>query len=181
MFVEYLDRLPLCGKRKRRPKTMDETTLKLFIGLLSSLILILVTALKMSHDRYREIKLKLSDKKYETYSEIIATLFDMVNRQKGLNKVTDDEILQRLMIVKRDLLLYGNDKIIRKFFEWEINQLTGKRLWNWAELAALVRKDMGNRWTTITADDILKSLLSSTDNYEDFKRELLNQKTSYGK
>jgi len=77
--------------------------------------------------------------------------------------------------------LYGNDKIIRKFFEWEVNQLTGKRLWNWAELAALVRKDMGNRWTTITADDILKSLLSSTDNYEDFKRELLNQKTSYGK
>ncbi len=160
---------------------MDELTLKLIIGLLSGLILFLVTVLKMFHDRYREIKLKLSDKKYETYSEIIATLFDMVNRQKGLNKVTDDEILQRLMNVKRDLLLYGNDKIVRKFFEWEINQLTGKRLWNWAELAALVRRDMGNRWTNITADDILKSLLSATDNYEDFKRELLNQKTSYEK
>lgn len=160
---------------------MDELTLKLIIGLLSGLILFLVTVLKMFHDRYREIKLKLSDKKYETYSEIIATLFDMVNRQKGLNTITDDEILQRLMNVKRDLLLYGNDKIIRKFFEWEINQLTGKRLWNWAELAALVRKDMGNRWTNITADDILKSLLSATDNYQDFKKELLNQKTSYGK
>ena len=158
---------------------MDELTLKLVIGLLSGLILILVTVLKMFHDRYREIKLKLSDKKYETYSEIIATLFEMVNRQKGLNKATDDEILQRLMNVKRDLLLYGNDKIVRKFFEWEINQLTGKRLWNWAELAALVRTDMGNRWTNITADDILKSLLSATDNYEDFKRELLNQKTFY--
>ena len=160
---------------------MDEMTLKLIIGLLSGLILFLATIIKMYHDRYREIKLKLSDKKYETYSEIIATLFDMVNRQKGLNKVTDDEILQRLMNVKRDLLLYGNDKIIRKFFEWEVNQLTGKRLWNWAELAALVRKDMGNRWTSITADDILKSLLSATDNYGEFKRELLNQKTFYGK
>ena len=50
---------------------MDEQTLKLIIGLLSGLILILVTVIKMSHDRYREIKLKLSDKKYETYSEII--------------------------------------------------------------------------------------------------------------
>lgn len=85
------------------------------------------------------------------------------------------------MNVKRDLLLYGNDKIVHKFFEWEINQLTGKRLWNWAQLAALVRRDMGNRWTNITADDILKSLLSETDNYEDFKRELLNQKTSFEK
>jgi len=157
---------------------MDDTTLKLIIGVLTGVIILLGTILKMYHDRYREVQLKLSDKKYETYSEIIATLFDMVNRQKGLNKITDDEILLRLMNVKRDLLLYGNDKIIRKFFEWEVNQLTGKRLWNWAELAALVRKDMGNRWTNITADDILKSLLSVTDNYLEFKRGLLNQITS---
>lgn len=156
---------------------MDELTLKLTIGLLSGLILILITVLKMYHDRYREIKLKLSDKKYDTYSEIITTLFDMVNRQKGLNKITDVEILQRLMNVKRDLLLYGNDRTIRKFFEWEENQLTGKRLWNWAQLAALVRRDMGNRWTTINADDILKSLLSPNDNYKEFKNKLLNQTT----
>lgn len=154
---------------------MDDTTFKLIIGLLSGVIIFLGTILKMYHDRYREIKLKLSDKKYETYSEIIATLFDLVNRQKGLKEFTDDELLLRMMVVKRDLLLYGNDRIIRKFFEWEINQLTGKRLWNWAELAALVRQDMGNKWTNITADDILKSLLSSKDNYQDFKRQLLNQ------
>jgi hypothetical protein len=147
----------------------------MIIGLLSGLILILVTVLKMSHDRYREIKLKLSDKKYETYSEIITILFDMVNRQKKLIQITDDAILLRMLNVKRNLILYGNDKIIRKFFEWEENQLTGKRLWNWAELVALVRKDMGNRWTKITADDILKSLLASNENYEDFKRQLLSQ------
>lgn len=155
---------------------MGETSLKILVGLLSGLTALLIAIIKMYHDRYREIKIKLSDKKYNTYSEIIATLFDMVNRQKGLNKITDDEILLRLLNVKRDLLLYGNDKIIRKFFEWEINQLTGKRLWNWVELAALVRKDMGNRWTTITPDDILKSLLNDSDNYEDFKKELLSQR-----
>lgn len=99
---------------------MDELTLKLIIGLLSGLILFLVTVLKMIHDRYREIKLKLSDKKYETYSEIIATLFDLVNKQKGLNNVTDDEILQRFLNVKRDLLLYGSDKIIRKFLNGKL-------------------------------------------------------------
>jgi hypothetical protein len=156
---------------------MDELVLKLIIGLLSGCILLLVTGLKMFHDRYREIKLKLSDKKYETYSEINSPLFDMVNRQKGLSNVTDNEILKRLMNVKRDLLLYGIDKIVCKFFELETNQLTDKRLWDWAELAVLVRKDIGNRWTSITADDILKSLLSATENYEDFNRELLNQRT----
>jgi hypothetical protein len=152
---------------------MDEVTFKLIIGLLSGIIIFLGTILKMYHDQYREIKLKLSDKKYETYSEIIATLFDLVNRQKGLKQFKDEELLLRMMTVKRDLLLYGNDRIIRKFFDWELNQLSGKRLWNWAELAALVRKDMGNARTKITADDILKSLLSPTDDYKVFKNQLL--------
>jgi len=153
---------------------MDDTALKLIIGLLSAIIIFLGTISKMYHDRYREIKLKLSDKKYETYSEIIATLFDLVNRQKKLKDFTDDELLLRMMIVKRDLVLYGNDKIIKKFFEWEINQLTNKRLWIWAELAALVRQDMGNRWTKITADDILKSLLDPSEDYQSLKRQLVD-------
>ena len=154
---------------------MDETVLKLLVAILSGVIILLGTVIKMYHDRYREIQMKLSDKKYETYSEITATLFDMVNRQKGLKDMSDDQLLLRIMNVKRDLFLYGNDKIMRKFFEWETNQLTGKRLWNWAELTALVRKDMGNRWTGITADDVLKSLLSPGEDYKALKKKLLGK------
>lgn len=156
---------------------MDEITAKILLGVLSTTVILLLGLLKMYHDRLREVKLKLSDKKYDTYFEIIATLFELINRQKGLSKITDDQLLKRMMDVKRNLLLYGNDKAIRKFFEWETNQLTGKRLWNWVELTAIARRDMGNRWTKITADDILKSLLSEQDEYEDFKKELLNQRT----
>ncbi|MGY3055432.1 hypothetical protein ACVWYG_003648 [Pedobacter sp. UYEF25] len=64
--------------------------------------------------------------------------------------------------------------IINKFFKWEKNRLSGKRLWNWAELAALVRKDLGNSFTKIKADDIFKSLLDPSENYVDFKREIFN-------
>ena len=95
-----------------------------------------------------------------------------------MSKISDDEILKRVMDIKRDLLLYGTDEIVCKFFEWEDNQLTGKRLWNWVELAYLVRKDMGNKRTKIKPDDILKSLLSEKDEYKDFKNNLLNQKYS---
>ena len=153
---------------------MDDITVKIIIAILSSSVALLLGIIKMYNDRLREIKLKLSDKKYHTYSEIVGTLFEMINRQKGLSKIKDEQILKKIMDVKRDLFLYGNDAIIKKFFEWEDNRLSGKRFWNWVELAVLVRKDMGNRWTRITADDILKSLLNENDDYDSFKNELLN-------
>ncbi len=81
------------------------------------------------------------------------------------------------MDVKRDLILYGNDKIIKKFFEWEDNQLKqGYRLLNWAELAAIARKDMGNRWTIVSADDILRSLFNDKNEYIEFKNEFILRK-----
>jgi hypothetical protein len=148
-----------------------ETTI--IFGILSCIIAFLTTIIIIKHAQYRKIVLKLSDKKYKIYSEIVTVLFDMINRQKKLSKFSDDELLKRIMNIKRDLLLYGTDKIIRKFFEWEDNQLTKKRLYNWVELAYLVRKDMGNKRTRIKPDDILESLLSEKDEFKDFKKSLL--------
>ena len=76
---------------------MDDITAKILLGVLSTTVLLLLGLLKMYHDRLREIKLKLSDKKYDTYFEIIATLFELINRQKGLSKITDDEIFKRMI------------------------------------------------------------------------------------
>lgn len=156
---------------------MDETELKIALAILSAFSLTLVTLIKIQSDKIRDIKAKLSDKKYSTYHEILTILFDLINQTKGLKTVSEDEVLKRVMDVKRDLILYGNDKIIQKFFEWEDNQLKqGYRLWNWAELAAIARKDMGNRWTSISADDILRSLFNDKTEYIEFKNEFILRK-----
>jgi len=156
---------------------MDETELKIALAILSAFSLTLVTLIKIQSDKIRDIKAKLSDKKYSTYHEILTILFDLINQTKGLKTVSEDEVLKRVMDVKRDLILYGNDKIIKKFFEWEDNQLKqGYRLWNWAELAAIARKDMGNRWTRISADDILRSLFNDKTEYIEFKNEFILRK-----
>jgi hypothetical protein len=66
--------------------------------------------------------------------------------------------------------------MIEKFFEWEDNQFKGAyRLWNWAELAAIARKDMGNRWSKINADQILRSLFANKKEYVEFKKEFILQ------
>jgi len=158
---------------------MNEQILKISIAFLSGGVVILGTWLKIYHDKLRDIKSKLSEKKYQTYNEILAILFDLINQTKNLVSVSEDEVLIRIMTVKRDLILYGNDKIIKKFFEWEENQLKdGYRLWNWAELAALARKDMGNKYTKINADNILRSLFNKQQDYLDFKMEYILKKSS---
>lgn len=153
---------------------MDEQTLKILLAIFSTSTLIFATWLKIQSDKIRDIKSKLSDKKYQTYHEILAILFDLINQTKNLKSVSEDEVLLRVMNVKRDLILYGNDKMVNKFFEWEDNQLKrAYRLWNWAELAAIARKDMGNRWTRVNADKILRSLFENKLEYEDFKKEFI--------
>lgn len=156
---------------------MNESELKIALAILSTISLILVTYIKIQSDKIRDIKAKLSDKKYSTYHEILTILFDLINQTKGLKTFSDDEVLNRIMDVKRDLILYGNDKIIKKFFELEDNQLKGGyRLWNWAELAAIARKDMGNRRTRISADEILRSLFTNKNEYAEFKNEFILRK-----
>lgn len=157
---------------------MSEVLFTSILGVLSSIIILLGVIVKMYHDRYREIKLKLSDKQYQAYSEIITVLFDMINRQKGLRHINDDDILKRIMDIKRDVLLYGSDKVIRKFFEWEENQLTNKRLLVWIELVVLVRKDMGNKWSRISTNDVFKSLLSPGEDWKSLKKEFKNKSTT---
>lgn len=153
---------------------MDEQTLKILLAIFSTSTLIFATWLKIQSDKIRDIKSKLSDKKYQTYHEILAILFDLINQTKDLKSISEDEVLLRIMSVKRDLILYGNDKIINKFFEWEDNQLKrAYRLWNWAELAAIARKDMGNRWTKVNADKILRSLFKDKQEYIEFKNEYI--------
>lgn len=157
---------------------LDDSLLKLYIGLLAALVALLGTLLTLSNGTKRDALNKVNDKKYKVYSEILDVLFDLIKKQKGLPTTSSNDMVQRFIDIKRDLLLYGNDRSVRKFFEWEMAQdKGGRRLWIMAELAALVRKDMGNRWTRITADDILKSLVSDSKNYEEFKRDLLKVTT----
>jgi hypothetical protein len=157
---------------------MNDIILKLSIGLLAALVALLGTMLTIANNTKREALSKLNEKKYKVYSEVVQVLFDLVKKQKGLKTTSGEDTTQRMIDIKQDLLLFGNDRTVRKLFEWE--EAIGKgglRLWIMAELAALVRKDMGNRHTGITADDILRSLLSDKADYRAFKKELLQVKT----
>ncbi|MFT5617083.1 MAG: hypothetical protein ACI85I_000299 [Arenicella sp.] len=97
---------------------ITETTLLTGVAaLLSTFTAIFGILLKIKNDNLKDMKAKLSEKKHLMYNEILSILFDLINGTKNLNTITEDDILLRFMNIKRDLILYGNDRIIRKFFE----------------------------------------------------------------
>jgi len=129
--------------------------------------------IKHYYDLYRDVQLKLSDKKYNCYAEIINILFDLLQENKELKKKTSDkELTKRVFSIKTNLFLYGSDGVIKKFDKWEKENSQKKQFKIWTELAILVRKDMGNKYSKIDSDFLLRSIFSNEEEYNKFKKSL---------
>ena len=116
-------------------------------------------------------KLPILSGKIKLSTDIATIYLDMINRKMGLVEFSDNELLKRIMDIKRDLLLFGSDDLIKKFNEWEENINTNKRLWNWIELMCLSRNEIWIKRTKLTPDDVLKSLLPPNEDYKSLKKE----------
>lgn len=122
------------------------------------------------------IKTQLSDKKYNSYHEIFAIVFDVIKSSKKLIDMDENRLVTRLMDVRKDLYIYAPDSIIKKFDEWQKFNSEGtggiKHIVLYMELLVLIRKDMGHHKTTITPKDILKSVMTNNEEFDKLMLEI---------
>jgi hypothetical protein len=144
----------------------------LILGTLSTF---LVWRVQHQKDKIKNVESQLSDKKYEMYSELIYILFDLTNGEKIGKKVSQRDLLKRILAIKRDMFIYAPDKIFRKFTKWtlEINKIDNSvsHFKTYFELMKLVRKDMGQKKTKLNIDDFMLFYMQSEEEYEKFKIE----------
>jgi hypothetical protein len=128
-------------------------------------------------EKIKTIQNQLSDKKYTVYHEIYAIFFDLFKEQKGLSKASNNnDVTIRLIDIKKDLFIYAPDNIVEKFLEWN-NMVTHeagnkKHFKVFLELFVLIRKDMGQKETKINSNDILRSITSTEDDYQQLLKTL---------
>lgn len=92
------------------------------VGCLAFISAFLGVIIKMQHDKILSIKNQISEKKYHVYNEVFSILFDIIRQDKGFSKVNDpNDLADRIIQIKKDLLIYGTDEIIKKFTEWNVN------------------------------------------------------------
>lgn len=146
---------------------------ELTVGIFALISAVLVCIIKIQHDKISSIKNQLSDKKYKVYNEIFSIFFDIVRAEKGYIP-QDGNLSDRMIQVKKDLLIYGTDEINKKFIQWNINCSIPNQIFNfrnYISLFLLIRKDMGYKKTKLTESDILDMLTGNkTDSQEVAKR-----------
>ena len=86
-------------------------------------VLILISSglgyiIKEQREKIKLIKSQLSEKKYNLYHEIYSIFFDIIKSEKGRKKSTVNSIGTRIIDIKKDLLIYAPDIIVKKFMEW---------------------------------------------------------------
>jgi CRISPR/Cas system-associated endonuclease Cas3-HD len=134
--------------------------------------------IKEQRERIKKVQEQLSDKKYVLYHEIFSIFFDIIKMQKNLLTEKDAKIVLRLLEVKKDLIIYAPDNVLDKFFQWNLS-LTNtdnsyKQFDNFLDLFILIRKDMGHRKTTVTKDDILRSIMTTDKDFLELKSKMKN-------
>lgn len=151
--------------------------------ILVAVLAIISTALgyiiKEQREKIKTINTQLSEKKYKLYHEVYSLLFDLIKNEKSNAKQKSSILESKIIDVKKDLLIYAPDPVLKKFLDW--NRLISNNegdLKNAKELLILyilIRKDMGHPKTKINEVDILK-LIMSTDLEVEKMKLLLNLK-----
>ena len=142
----------------------------LILGTLSTF---LIWRIQYQKDRIKNIESQLSEKKYKMYSELIYILFDISAGDKIGKKVTHNQLVKRILDIKRDMFIYAPDKIFKAFTEWalQINNANNSvsHFKAYFDLMKLVRKDMGQKTTKLTLDDFMLFYMQNQEEYDLFK------------
>jgi hypothetical protein len=143
----------------------------LILGTLSTF---LIWRIQYQKDKIKNIESQLSDRKYKMYSELIYLIFDITNAEKLGEEITEQDILKRILGIKRDMFLYAPDEMFKTFTNWTLelkDQTNGTRHFKtYFELMKLARQDMGQIKTKIKLDDFMLFYMQDELAYKEFKR-----------
>lgn len=130
--------------------------------------------IKEQKEEMKSIKSQLSVEKYKLYYDTYSIFFDIIKSENGLKKQSIDTIGKKIIDIKKNLLIYAPDSIVKKFIEW--NRFTSNNQGDlrhakiFLELFILIRKDMGHPKTQINEIDILKLIMATDIEIEQMKQ-----------
>ena len=143
-----------------------ENIIALLSILISAIVAVAGIIIAWQTEKLRTMREQLSEKKCNAYADAVK-MFYSVPKESKLNKSTDNEEMMLKMIdIKRDIFMYGSDKVFRTFNEWLLttnNPNIKGQLSAFLAFVLEVRKDLCNGKTKLTKRDILLNLTQSED------------------
>ncbi|WP_079243199.1 hypothetical protein [Chryseobacterium indologenes] len=147
--------------------------LLLVLGTLSTY---LIWRVQYQKEKIKNIENQLSESKFKVYSELVHIIFDVIAGDKAGKKISNQDLVKRILEIKKNMFLYASDEMFLAFTSWSLElQKPGNNgvdhFKKYFELIKLVRKDMGNRNTQINLDDFMIYLMQNKEEYLSFKQQ----------
>ena len=140
------------------------------IALLSIIISAIVTVagiiIARQSEKLRTMREQLSEKKYNAYADAVKMFYSILKDTKAHRPTNNNEMMDRMIDIKRDIFMYGSDKVFRAFNTWLLEAKENNNKKQFAAFLDFVlemRKDLCNNKTKLTKNDILLNLTQSEE------------------
>lgn len=113
---------------------------------------------------------QLSEKKCEAYTDAEEILDSLLKDSIAHRVANNDKMMQKMIDIKRDIFMYGSDKVFRAFNAWLPCTTKNNDKAQFAAFLDFVlemRKDLCNNKSRLTKQDILLNL---TQNEEEVRK-----------
>ena len=118
------------------------------------------------HERERreEVERQLSEHKYKTYMALMDMYIEVIKAGKAGKPLKPEDLVDRMQELAKDFIVYGSDNVVRAFQKWvETGRKGGVSVRQFGELVVTIRRDMGNKKTTITYEEVLRQFINDYD------------------
>ncbi|OUS21549.1 hypothetical protein A9Q93_00575 [Nonlabens dokdonensis] len=148
---------------------------EILIFILGTISTYLLWRVRHQKDKIKDIENQLSVQKYNLYSSIIHLLFDITASGKITKKISERDLVKRLLEIKKDMFVYAPDDVFRQYSKWTLEITKDSKSLDhmtlYYELLKLIRKDMGHRYTKLSFDEFMIFFFQSEAAYLDFQEE----------
>ncbi len=69
-------------------------------------------------EKLRTMREQLSEKKYNAYADAVKMFYSVLKDTKANRTTNNREMMDRMIDIKRDIFMYGSDKVFKAFNKW---------------------------------------------------------------
>ena len=143
-----------------------ENIITLLSVVISAIVTISGFIIVRQTEKLRTMREQLSEKKYKAYADAVK-MFYSVFKDLSLHKPTNNnEMLKNMIDAKRDIFMYGSDKVFKAFNTWLLATKDDNKKEQFSaflDLILEIRKDLCNGKTNLTKHDIMLNLTQSEE------------------
>ena len=87
-------------------------------------------------EKLRTMREQLSQKKYNAYADAVKMFYSVLKDTKANRTTNNREMMDRIIDIKRDIFMYGSDKVFKAFNKWLLST------------TIMIRRNLPLSWTS---------------------------------